>query len=129
MFLYLRRHATNDERQMVQRIAKAITSLRIEDWSSKTITLFLRLLNDFKDTVEGYNKKITENNQAAANNYKISFVSATGDEVVKSFEKIDYSRKAVLLKNEIETAIDEMAQAISEQEKRQVLIEILEKLC
>lgn len=122
-------HATNDERQMVQRIAKAITSLRIEDWSSKTITLFLRLLNDFKDTVEGYNKKITENNQAAANNYKISFVSATGDEVVKSFEKIDYSRKAVLLKNEIETAIDEMGQAISEQEKRQVLIEILEKLC
>ena len=102
---------------------------QIEDWSSKTITLFLRLLNDFKDTVEGYNKKITENNQAAANNYKISFVSATGDEVVKSFEKIDYSRKAVLLKNEIETAIDEMGQAISEQEKRQVLIEILEKLC
>ncbi len=122
-------HSTNDEKQMVQRIAKAITSLRVEDWSSKTITLFLKQLAEFKNTVERHNEKIQSGKTNAANNYKLAFVSSTGEEVVRTFEKIEYSRKANLLKNEIETALEEMGQAISEQEKRQVLIEILEKLC
>jgi hypothetical protein len=34
-----------------------------------------------------------------------------------------------LLRNEISTALEEMGQSITEQKKRQVLIELLEKLC
>jgi hypothetical protein len=52
-----------------------------------------------------------------------------GVESTRVIEKVEYSRKAILLRNEIETALDEMGHSISEQEKRQVLIEILESLC
>jgi len=127
--LELLRNATNDEKQMVQRIAKLITSLRIEDWSSKTIIEFVRLLKKFKSDVETYSSQASQKNAVLSDSYNISFVSTDGSVSMKSFERVDYSRKAILLKNEIETALEEMGQAISEQEKRQVLIELLEKLC
>ena len=126
--LELIKNTSNDENQMVQRLAKAVTSLRMEDWSSKTISLFIASLENFKNTVETYNQKV-DNNTQESNSYKLVFLSATGEEIVKTFEKIECSRKAALLKNDIETSLDEMGQAISEQEKRQVLMEILQKLC
>ena len=52
-----------------------------------------------------------------------------GREVVKTFNRSEYSTRAKLLYNEITNSIDEMGQSITEQEKRQILIEILEKLC
>lgn len=127
--LELFKNATNDERQMIQRLAKVLTSLRIEDWNSKTISLFIQSLLAFKDAVEAHNAKIGKGDVGSFNSYKVSFTSASGIETTRTFRKIEYSRRAVLLKNEIETALEEMGQAISEQEKRQVLIEILEKLC
>ena len=127
--LELIRNATNDEKQMTQRLARALTSLRVEDWSSKTILLFIQSLESFKKTVEEYSAKIGNSSNEAANSYKLIFTSSSGAEITKIFEKIEYSKKAVLLKNEIETALEEMGRSISEQEKRQVLIEILEKLC
>ena len=114
---------------MTQRLARALTSLRVEDWSSKTILLFIQSLESFKKTVEEYSAKIGNSSNEAANSYKLIFTSSSGAEITKIFEKIEYSKKAVLLKNEIETALEEMGRSISEQEKRQVLIEILEKLC
>ena len=44
-------------------------------------------------------------------------------------EKKEYSGRAKLLYNDITAAIEEMGQSISENEKRQILIEILERLC
>jgi hypothetical protein len=49
--------------------------------------------------------------------------------VLKCFDKTKYSNKAKLLLNEVRTAVEEMGQSITEQEKRQVLMELLEKLC
>ena len=49
--------------------------------------------------------------------------------MLKSFEKCEYSSRAKLLLNEITDAVDSMGQSISENEKRQVLMEVLEKLC
>ena len=61
--------------------------------------------------------------------YRIVFLDNSGKEVVKTFGKTDYSAKAKLLLNEITTSLEEMGQAISEQEKRLVLMELLEKMC
>jgi hypothetical protein len=125
--LSLMSSVTNDEYAFVQRLAKAVTSLRIEDWNGNTITVFLRDLRQFKDTVESYNSA----RQVAAEQgaYKITFTDNGGNEVTKSFAKAKYSKKAVLLLREIESSLDEMGQAITEQEKRQVLMELLQKLC
>ena len=114
---------------MIQRLAKAVVYLRIEDWSSNTIISFVESVKTFKATVESQNLKIASGSSSITNSYKLTFVSDSGVESTRVIEKVEYSRKAILLRNEIETALDEMGHSISEQEKRQVLIEILESLC
>jgi hypothetical protein len=119
---------TNDENSFIQRLAKAVTYLRIDDWNNDTVEVFLRDLDNFKKTVENFNNQKADSDQYTTS-YEIIITDANGKRSPKRFEKTDYSERAVLLRNEISIALEEMGQAITEQEKRQVLIELLEKLC
>ena len=56
-------------------------------------------------------------------------MDAVGEKVTKRFEKVELSARGKLLFNQITNALDSMGQAISVQEKRQVLTEILRTLC
>jgi hypothetical protein len=118
---------SNDESAFIQRLAKAVTSLRIEDWNTETINVFLQELATFKKTVNDYNNK--KQHVSGSNSYKIIFTDKKGNKTTKIFNKTAYSNKAKLLLNELNSAIEEMGQSITEREKRQVLIELLEKLC
>ena len=119
---------SNDEVTFIQRFSKAVTSLRLEDWNETTIEVFLNDVVAFKETVEEYNnQEISEN--SSADEYKLIMTDVNGKEVVKSFAKSKYSDRAKLLYNEITNSIEEMGQAISESEIRQIIIEILEKHC
>ncbi len=119
---------TNDENAFILRLAKAVTFLRIEDWNSDSIEVFLRDLQSFKKTVENFNaRNDTVDGKATA--YEIIFTDASGAKVPKRFNKAEYSERAKLLLNEMTDHLDEYGQSITEQEKRQVLIELLEKLC
>ena len=119
---------TNDENSFVQRLAKAVTYLRVDDWNGDTIDMFLRDLKSFKQTVEDFNRRKTYDKGHSAS-YEIIFTDAKGDRVPKRFDKAEYSEKAKLLLNEMTTHLDEYGQSITEQEKRQILIELLERLC
>ncbi len=118
---------TNDETLFVQRLAKTVTYLRIDDWNNDTVNTFLKELATFKNTIETFNKKSEENVNSSS--YEIIFTTASGEKIPKRFEKTEYSKRAKLLMNEMSSKINEYGQAISEQEKRQILIELLEKLC
>ena len=120
---------TNDDMVFIQRLGKAITSLRIEDWDADTIENFLHRLESFKNTVEKYNKGSKNDAAGLSDEYRLSFISKDGTEVTRTFSKTEYSPKGRLLLNEIANNMDEYGQALTEQEKRQVLIELLEKLC
>lgn len=126
--LELMQSITNDEKSFIQRIAKAVTSLRIEDWNEKVIVSFIEDLRAFKQTVDEYNSQDTDSSETA-DTYKLVTMTSDGHEVVKSFSRSEYSDRAKLLYNDIMNSIDEMGQAITDQEKRQILFEILEKLC
>lgn len=126
--LELMRSITNDETSFIQRLAKAVTSLRIEDWNEKTVSEFIESLKNFKKAVEEYDIQGSQD-QSNADTYKLVTVSSDGKEIVKSFNRGEYSARAKLLYNDILNSIDEMGQSITEQEKRQILFEILEKLC
>ena len=126
--LSLIKSVSNDEVAFVQQLAKLVTSLRIEDWNSDSIISFLNDLTAFKETVDEYNQQET-NEALSADEYKLIVTDVDGNEVIKSFAKTDYSDRAKLLYNEISNSIEEMGQAISESEIRQVIIEILEKHC
>lgn len=126
--LELMKTITNDESAFIQRLAKCITALRVEDWNEGTIKTYNSDLAAFKNTVEEYNSQEVLDTKAT-DTYKLITTNSDGQEIVKSFSRTEYTDRAKLLFNEITNSIDEMGQSISEQEKRQILIEILEKLC
>ena len=119
---------TNDEVTFVQRLAKAVTALRVEDWNEETIGTFLKDLAVFRETVEEYDSQDAEAS-SSADEYKLVMTDADGKEIIKSFAKSEYSDRAKLLYNEITNSIEEMGQSISESEIRQIIVEILEKHC
>ena len=85
-------------------------------------------MKQFKQTIEEYNSQDAQGFDTA-DTYKLITITSDGQEVVKSFGRSEYSERAKLLYNDILNSIDEMGQAITDQEKRQILFEILEKLC
>ncbi len=124
----LMENITNNEKAFVVRLAKAVTSLRIEDWNSETIRVFLKELYTFKDTIEDFNaNRYIELEETAS--YEIIFTDPDGNRIPKRFDKTEYSNRAKLLLNEMTAQLEEYGQSITEHEKRQVLIDLLEKLC
>ena len=120
---------TNDEITFAQRIGKAITGLRIDDWNNNTVKSFREGLERFKATVEEFDRNRDVDAGNGNQTVQIIITDESGNDKVRSFEKTEYSDRANLLYQDITAAIDEMGQSITEQEKRQVLIDILTKLC
>lgn len=119
---------TNDEKTFAERIGKALVGLRIDDWNTDSVRIFENSLKAFKATVDEYNlsdhSKINTKNSTT-----LVYTDSAGNEVTRIIENIEYSSRAKLLYNDISAAVAEMGEAISKQEKRQVLMDILKKLC
>ena len=127
--LQLMASINNDEKTFIERLAKSITGLRLNDWDTNNIAEFLAYLEKFKKTVTEFDRNTKQKTAGNSDMYKLTFVDKSGREVIKTFERSEYSDRAKLLFNAITTELEEMGQSISEQEKRQVLMEILEKMC
>ena len=76
----------------------------------------------FKTTAENFQCNETSERQ-------MIFVDEEGDKIIKRFDSIELSPRGKLLFNQITSSLEAMGQAVSVQEKRQVLIEILRTLC
>ena len=126
--LALFRTVTNDEDSFIVRLAKASTGLRIEDWDDSTFNTFTRKLKQYRQTAQSYEGETVQEN-ADSSNSKVTFVNADGSATTKSFERVAYSNRGKLLYNQITQSLDSMGHALSEQEKRQIIMEILQKLC
>lgn len=120
---------TGDENTFIARLAKSAAGLRLEDWDSNTKEIFFKKIAQYKDTAEAYHNSGTKNHFEKAGNYQITFVDSAGGTTTKSFERIETSKRGHLLYRQISSALDAMGQAITEAEKRQILIEILQNLC
>lgn len=127
--LALFKSVTNDEFAFVVRLAKTATGLRVEDWDNQTVDVFQKKLLQYKVTAESYREEVPSEQSESSSTYKVTFVEADGTAKTKSFERVEYSNRGKLLFNQITQSLDSMGHAISEQEKRQILMEILEKLC
>lgn len=126
--LELMSSVTYNETDFIRKLAKAISGLHIEDWNKTIIEKFVKEIKIFKKTVEEHNNKNISQNASKRDMYVISFSDNEGEEVVKAFKRTEYSNRAKLLLNEISSSIEDMGESITEQEKRQVLMEMLEKL-
>lgn len=121
--------ATNDEEALVARLAKMATDLRLEDWDGNTYERFVTNVNRYKATAETYQSMDAVQEEVVADAYQVTFIGEDGKAVTKRFSRIDYSRRGELLLNQITDALDSMGQSISEQEKRQIIMDILKNLC
>ncbi len=128
--LTLIRDMTNDHSRFIESLARNLTGLRIDDWEDDTIDSFSVSLKQFKDSVEQQNKakELTESGLSKGI-YSLSLVNDKGNEVIRTFDKTSYSERAKLFYNEVTNNIDEYGEAVSKQELRQVLLDIIEMLC
>lgn len=127
--LALFKNVTNDENTFIVRLAKTVTGLRIEDWDTETSSLFVSRLKQYKATAENYRSTMNSQNESPETNYKVTFINSNGVASTRSFERIETSKRGKLLYNQIMRSLEAMGQAISEQEKRQILMDILHDMC
>lgn len=120
---------TNDEQMFIERLAKAVIGLRIDDWNSTNVSEYKTNLEQIKNTIVEFDSSEYSSSSSINSKCKLVFSDDSGNEITRVIDKVECSKMAQLLYNDITSAIDEMGQAVSEQEKRQVLIEVLKKLC
>lgn len=127
--LTLFKSVTNDEDDFIAKLAKLTTDLRLEDWDDSTILKFKAALEKHKKTAEEFHGSDQIQEATETNMYQVMFVDESGTAVTKRFDKVEYSKRGKLLYNAITADLDSMGQSISEQEKRQILMDVLKKLC
>ena len=121
--------ATNDEETLIARLAKTATDLRLEDWDSNTYEGFVANVKKYKATAEAYRSIDAAQEEVLANAYQVTFAGENGQSFTKRFSRVDYSKRGKLLYNQVTDALDSMGQSISQQEKRQIIMDILKELC
>ena len=131
--LTLFKNITADSDTFIVRLAKIATDLRIEDWNNDTYLKFKNRIKEYKETAESYTEDANvtlkdDINGIKANQYQLSFYDNDGRVKIKRFDKVERSKRSNLLYNAVEAQLFSMGQSISENEKRQVLMELLSKL-
>lgn len=134
-YLELFVNASNDDDALILRLAKLATGLRIEDWDTSYIETFKEVLASRKKTAEQFRSlplkdaTVSESVGSESDTYQLTFVDENGFATTKRFKRVEISPRAKLLTNQITAALSSMGQSISEQEKRQVMMDIIKKLC
>ena len=119
--------ATGDNFVTVSKIAKAATALRIDDWNDERFDDFLRIIQGMKDEVESSADETGVEDESAC--VSIRFADESGVLKEKTFAAVVPSSRAKLLKTGLLTCLDEMGGALSPEEKRQVVFDVLRGLC
>lgn len=119
--------STGDDVVTVNRVAKAATALRIDDWNDTRFGDFIKAVEGMKREVE--NAADNDSEQDESSTVSIRFADVNGTVREKTFPAVESSRRARLLKSGILSCLDEMGGAISPEEKRQVVFDVLRGLC
>ena len=128
-FLQHVRDMTNDEELFITRLAKLATGLRLEDWDSKTANHYSESIIGFIKTAEKFHSDAVAETINETSSYQVTFADEEGVNTTRRFDKVEISARGKLLFKQINSSLAAMGQSISEQEKRQVLREVLKKLC
>jgi len=118
---------TPDSKKFIENVARITIGLRIDDWDQTAISSFLSSIKEFKETIEAYNNDISRNSGTLKGSYKITVIAEDGTESFKTFDKTEYNEKTKLFYNDVEAMLAEYGEAVSNNEKRQALIDIIEK--
>ena len=86
--------------------------------------------SQYRQTAESYQDTAAAPEEInGTNTYQITFVDENDGVVTRRFNRIEGTKWGKLLYNQITAALSSSGRSISEQEKRQILMEILKELC
>lgn len=118
-----------DEEIFISRLAYQITDLRIEDWCDTTVDEFFNKLKQCKTTAELFEGKSASVEDKKISGYEISFINDNGECITKRLDSVERTQRGNLLYNLLADGIASMGNSISEQEKRQIVMDLLKDLC
>lgn len=121
-------NATPDEIKFIEELARVTTGLRIDDWAEITVEGFIKAVKNFVYTVENFSKSIKEVADEPKSGYRITFTDESGHETYRTFNSASYSERAQLMYNDAAAMIDEYGDSLTADQKRQVLIDVINKL-
>lgn len=121
-FLKLCENISNNDKEIISKLAIIFTGLSLQDWHDNTVSNYLEELNKSKKLIEEYEVAVDKNESLGS--IKI-ILNDDSSMIEKSFNKKEVSSLGAMLKNTIEESIDEYGDSIDDNEKRNILMEIL----
>ena len=83
----------------------------------------------FMKTAKDFHCSVVAETINDTSSYQVTFADEEGTSTTRRFDKVEVSARGKLLFNQITASLEAMGHSISEQEKRQILMEVLKKLC
>lgn len=124
-FLRLIEKATNNDIEIINNLAYIFSNLSIEDWNDNCVDIYLKGIKNSKKTIENY--EVSSDIDDTDGVIKIVFESNDSELIEKTFNKTEISPIGSTLFNAIEEVVDEYGSSIDDNEKRNILMEILSK--
>lgn len=126
-----------NEDALIDELAVITTGLRISDWDENTRQVFLTRIHEWKESAESFDgvkksiekESLVKKNMDSSNFYSVQFPIDGGKILTRNFEKVSGNVRSKLLYNKLTDALDAMGKSLSESEKRQVLMDVLQTLC
>lgn len=126
MFLDIAKHPNNDEFKLIELIARALFNLRMSDFTDEIMDCYLDELQSVIKDINSYDSQLS--NSSSSNGYKIVYNDENGQEVTRQFDATEYTKQGQLLFNDLSSTISEFGEAVTSDEKRQILFKILKEL-
>ncbi|GAW28762.1 DUF6079 family protein [Carboxydocella sp. ULO1] len=117
---------SENKSEFTKKLLLTISGLRPEDWSDLTVKNIVPSFIEIIKEVDLF-KDVT-NEIAVTSEVMISYIDQNGNKINRKFYKSTISPTGELLKNLLEGFINEYGDAITNNEKRQIVISLLEKL-
>lgn len=109
---------------VVEKLARIITGLNIEDWNDETLIRYIDGITNVKNNISNsINEVATDLDES----YEVSF-NENGKKIDKIFKIQKISPLGMTLLDELEQNLDDYAESIDINEKRNILMELLKRL-
>lgn len=125
LFLETIRHPNNNENKTIEAIARIIFNLRMSDFTDEIMSSFVEELSTVKDTILRYNSSAST---SSLSGYKITYFDENGQEITRQFDSTEETQTGKYLYNDITSVLSDFNEALSSDEKRQILFRILKEL-
>ncbi|SJZ77689.1 hypothetical protein [Selenihalanaerobacter shriftii] len=114
-----------NEEQLLKELAVTLTGFDIKDWDDNIEDDFLNSIQEIKGEVEGH--KITTDIEKEST-YEFALVDVDGQKYERNFKEVELEGLAQILENKVKSSFEDIGNAVSDQEKQQILVNLLKMM-